>query len=75
MKLPKRYAYILFGLIMSGIVALIVSGALTVERVGLAPGWWHIWFSNYLLAWAVAFPSVSLFAPITRRLVARFTTD
>ena len=60
---------------MSGIVALIVSGAITVLRVGFSPGWTNNWLSNYLLAWAVAFPSVSLFAPLTRKLVAQITTD
>ena len=75
MKLPKRYAPILFGLLMSGVVALIVSGAITLLRVGAIPGWINIWLSNYALAWSVAFPSVIVAAPVTRRLVALLTTD
>lgn len=75
MKLPKRLAPILFGLIMSGVVALIVSGAITLLRIGMIPGWAHAWLSSYILAWAVAFPSVVTVAPVAHRLVAALTRE
>lgn len=75
MILPKHFAPVLFGFFMSGIVALIVSGAITLLRVGATSGWIGIWLANYALAWSVAFPSVVVAAPITRRLVALITKD
>ncbi|TFL17702.1 DUF2798 domain-containing protein [Jannaschia formosa] len=73
--IPPRYAPILFGLILSGLMSLLVSGIATVRAVGLSDGVLALWLGNWLSSWAIAFPAVLIVAPLARRLVARMTRD
>lgn len=73
--IPKKYAPILFGLMLSGLMSLLVSGISTVRAIGMPPGFVGIWLGAWLTAWAIAFPSVLVVAPITRRLVDRLTQE
>ncbi|WP_300011199.1 DUF2798 domain-containing protein [uncultured Roseobacter sp.] len=69
--IPARYQHVLFGLILSGLMSFIVSGIASVRTVGWIDGFVALWMTNWLPSWAVAFPTVLVVAPITRRLVAR----
>ena len=64
-----RFAPVLFGLLLSGMMSFIVSGISTLRAVG-----WDnlaaLWMSSWVFAWAVAFPTVLIVAPVVRRLVA-----
>lgn len=71
--IPARFAPILFGLILSGLMSSLVSGIATLRAVGLVQGLGTLWLGNWLSSWAVAFPAVLVVAPVTRRLVARLT--
>ncbi|MEK0164336.1 DUF2798 domain-containing protein [Phaeobacter sp. JH20_36] len=68
--LPARFAPILFGLILSGIMSCIVTGVATLKAVGLsseAPG---LWMAAWSFGWPVAFGVVLVVAPAVRRMVA-----
>lgn len=67
--LPARYAPVLFGIILSGLMSLLVSAISTLHAVGAGTGFLKVWISAWLTAWLVAFPAVLLAAPLTRRLV------
>jgi hypothetical protein len=67
--LPSRFAPVLFGLILSGLMSLLVSGISSCRAVGLWPGFIGLWTSAWLTAWPVAFPVVLVVAPLTRRAV------
>ncbi|MEM1288627.1 MAG: DUF2798 domain-containing protein [Pseudomonadota bacterium] len=69
--IPQRFAPILFGLILSGLMSLLVSGIATWRAAGMPPDFMAIWLTSWLNAWIVAFPAVLIVAPITRRLVAK----
>ena len=69
--LPAKYASILFGLILSGLMSLIVSGLSTFRAVGMGEGFPALWLGNWAVSWAIAFPTVLVVAPLTRRIVAR----
>ncbi|MCV3270119.1 DUF2798 domain-containing protein [Roseobacter sinensis] len=69
--IPARYQHVLFGLILSGLMSFIVSGIATFRTVGGIDGFLLLWMTNWLPSWAVAFPTVLVVAPITRRIVAR----
>lgn len=72
--IPARFAPILFGFILSGLMSLMVSGVTMARTTGLEPGFLARWlFGGWLPSWAIAFPAVLIVAPITRRLVARLT--
>lgn len=68
--LPPRAAPVLFGLILSGLMSLLVSGIATYRAVGGVDAYADLWLGAWLNAWALAFPAVLVVAPLARRLVA-----
>ena len=73
--LPKKFAPALFGLILSGLMSLLVSGISTYRAVGIGEGYVDVWISAWLTAWLVAFPVVLVVAPLARRTVALLVDD
>ncbi|WP_299684976.1 DUF2798 domain-containing protein [uncultured Tateyamaria sp.] len=73
--IPKKYAHIVFGLILSGMMSFLVSGISTYLAVGMIPGFLGEWIWAWLPSWAVAFPIVLVVAPFARRLVAAITIE
>ncbi|MDQ1848835.1 DUF2798 domain-containing protein [Gemmobacter fulvus] len=71
--IPARFAPILFGLILSGLMSCIVSGIATLRALGAVDGFVAAWMGSWVVAWAIAFPTVLLVAPLTRRIVALLT--
>ena len=71
--IPQRFAPVLFGFILSGLMSLLVSGIATWRALGLVDDFVGLWLIAWVNAWLVAFPAVLIVAPITRRLVARIT--
>ncbi len=71
--MPARFAPILFGFLLSGMMSLLVSGVATLRALGFAEHFLWLWFTAWLPAWAVAFPSVLVVAPFARKLVAHLT--
>jgi hypothetical protein len=69
--IPARFAPVLFGFILSGLMSFMVSGISTSLATGLGEGYLSTWISAWLPSWAVAFPAVLVVAPMTRRIVAR----
>jgi hypothetical protein len=70
---PQKFAPLLFGLILSGLMSLLVSGISMVRATGLVHGFVGAWTSAWLTAWLFAFPVVLLIAPLARAAVARLT--
>ncbi len=73
--IPARYSHILFGFILSGLMSFIVSGIATLRAFGAIDGFGGLWISAWMPGWLVAFPTVLLVAPLTRRIVARLVRD
>ncbi len=67
--LPARFAPALFGLILSGLMSLVVSGISTARAAGPGADFLELWMGAWFMAWLIAFPLVLLVAPITRRIV------
>lgn len=68
--MSARYAPILFGFVLSGLMSFIVSGIATLRNAGFIDGFIGLWINAWLPSWLVAFPVVLVIAPIARRLVA-----
>jgi hypothetical protein len=73
-KLPKHFAPILTGFLLSGLMTLIISGIATLRNVGLTDDFVGRWLGAYLNGWVISFPTVLVVAPLVRSLVARVTT-
>ena len=68
--IPARFAPVLFGLILSGLMSCIVTCIATVKEIGLGPETFASWMGAWSISWPVAFAVVLFVAPLTRRLVA-----
>lgn len=73
MRLPSRYAPLLFGALLSAIMVAIVSAFVLATSQGLHAGFATQWLRSCATTWPVAFVAVTLVAPLVRRAVARMT--
>lgn len=74
MKIPARFAPIVFGALLSAIMVAIVSAFVLVSSQGITNDFAVQWLRSCALTWPVAFPTVTLLAPWVRRMVGRLTT-
>ena len=73
MRIPVRFAPIVFGALLSAIMVAIVSAFVLASATGIGPGFTTQWLKSCATTWPVAFPTVTIVAPWVRRLVARLT--
>jgi hypothetical protein len=73
MRIPARFAPILFGALLSIIMVAIVSAFVLVTSQGIQPGLAAQWIKSCVKTWPVAFAAVTLIAPWVRQVVARLT--
>jgi len=73
--LPAKFAPILFSFILSIMMSCVVSGIATYNVLGLLDGFFNFWMMAWLKSWLVAFPSILVVAPLTRRLVGKLTKN
>ena len=73
--IARRYAPLLFALLLSGFMSLMVSGISTLRATGPVPGFLALWISAWLAAWLFAFPAVLLVTPLARRAVERLVRN
>jgi hypothetical protein len=70
-----RYAPLLFGFLLSGLMSFIVTGIAALRAVGFSGEMPLLWMSSWVSAWPVAFPTVLIVAPTVRRIVARLVRE
>ena len=73
MRIPARFAPILFSALLSSIMVAIVSAFVLVTAQGVHPGLFAQWMKSCVTTWPVAFPTVALVAPLVRKMVGRMT--
>lgn len=73
MRIPSRFAPILFSALLSAIMVGIVSAFVLTTTQGLHAGLPAQWLKSCLTTWPVAFPTVAIVAPMVRRIVGRIT--
>ena len=73
MKIPARYAPIVFGALLSAIMVALVSAFVLATTRGIHAGFLAQWLRSCASTWPVAFVAVTLVAPWVRRIVARVT--
>lgn len=69
--IPARYAQVVFAFILSVLMSFIITGVATYRTIGPEDPIIATWFGTWLSAWIVAFPTVMVVAPLTRRVVAK----
>jgi hypothetical protein len=73
MPVPARFAPVLFGALLSAIMVAIVSAFVLITTQGIHPGLLAQWLKSCATTWPVAFPTVTLIAPLVRRAVGKVT--
>ena len=73
MRIPVRFAPILFGALLSAIMVGLVSAFVLATTQGFHSGFVMEWLKSCATTWPVAFVAVTLIAPWVRRVVARVT--
>ncbi len=73
MRIPNRFAPVLFGALLSVIMVAIVSAFVLATSRGIGPGFALQWLKSCATTWPVAFVAVTLVAPWVRRVVGRLT--
>lgn len=73
MRIPHRFAPIVFGGLLSAIMVAVVSALVLAITQGIHPGFVWQWMRSCLTTWPVAFPTVTIVAPWVRRVVGRLT--
>ena len=71
MKVPYKYASIVFALYMAGIIAFVMSAVLTALSTGFEAGYILRVLRAYVVAFPVAFVSVVVFRPLIVLLVSK----
>lgn len=73
MRIPARYAPIVFGALLSAIMVALVTAFVLATSQGIHADFLTVWASKSLATWPVAFVAVTLLAPWVRKVVARVT--
>jgi hypothetical protein len=75
MRIPSRFAPILFGALLSAIMVAIVSAVVLALNQGIQQGFVWNWLRSCVTTWQVAFPTATLVAPWERRVVGGLTAQ
>ena len=73
MRVPARFAPILFSALLSAIMVCIVSAFVLAISQGVHSEFPAQWFRSCITTWPVAFPTVAIVAPWVRRIVSGVT--
>lgn len=73
MRIPSRFAPLVFGALLSAIMVAVVSAFVLATTQGLHAGFGAQWLKSCLATWPIAFPTVTVVAPLVRRVVGRVT--
>ena len=66
MRIPTRFAPILFNVLLSAIMVCIVSAFVLAISQGMHSGFLAQWLRSCATTWPVAFPTVAIVAPWVR---------
>lgn len=66
-----KYLHQVQAALLSGFMSFIMSGAITLINLGLVKGFVGIWLHAWLVAYAIAFPTILLVFPFARKLAMK----
>ena len=75
MRIPSRFAPLLFSALLSAIMVCIVSAFVLTISQGIDAEFPAQWLRSCITTWPVAFPTVAIVAPWVRRMVGRMTVQ
>lgn len=73
MRIPNKYAPLLFSALLSAIMVCIVSAFVLTISQGIDASFPAKWLRSCVTTWPVAFPTVAVVGPWVRKVVGRVT--
>ena len=71
-KLPLKWMGIIMPFILSCLMSGIISMINMLRNLGWIDGFLALWFHNWMISWAIAFPVVVTLLPFVRRFTGLF---
>lgn len=71
---PTKYLPQVQSLLLSGFMSLIMSGVITLVNLGIVDEFLSIWFHAWIVAYAIAFPTILLVFPFARKLALKIAS-
>ena len=72
--ISKKYLHIVQTLLLSGIMSFIMSGAISLINLGFVEHFTQLWIHAWLVAYAIAFPTILLVFPFARKLAVKIAS-
>ena len=69
-KLPAKWALVIVPFILSCLMSGIISMINMLRNLGWIEGFMALWFHNWMISWAIAFPIVVTLLPLYANLPA-----
>lgn len=66
-KLPAKWALVIVPFILSCLMSGIISMINMLRNLGWIEGFMALWFHNWMISWAIAFPIVVTLLPFVRK--------
>jgi len=73
--IPKKYSQLAFSFFLSIFMSCVVSGVSVLNTTGFVDSFANTWVTAWLKSWMVAFPTILVVAPLTRRLVEKLSAE
>jgi len=70
----SKYLHYVQTLMLSGLMSLIMSFAISLINLGFVDGFLHMWMKAWLLAYAIAFPTLLTIFPFVRKLAVKIAS-
>lgn len=75
MKVPARFAPVIFSALLSAIMVCVVSGSVLAMNQGIDDQFLQSWMKSCVTTWPIAFPTVMVVAPLVRKVVKMVTYE
>ena len=72
--ISSKYLHHVQALILSGFMSFIMSGIITFINLGFVDNFLQVWFHAWIVAYAIAFPTISLVFPFARKLAMKIAS-
>lgn len=72
--LPAKYLPQVQAFLVSGLMSFIMSGVITLVNLGIVETFISIWFHAWIVAYAIAFPTILLVFPFARKLAMKIAS-
>ena len=70
-KLPAKWATVVMPFMLSCLMSGIISFINMLRNLGWIDGFISLWFHNWMISWAFAFPIVLTLLPFVRKLTSK----